>query len=71
MKIASPLYKAPIIVVIACTAVILSGCSSFDWLTGRGKNKEGQAERYDDAPLTVETGEIPADSANARYSETE
>ncbi len=71
MKIASPIQKAPFIIVIACAALILSGCSSFDWLTGKGKNKEGEAERYDDAPLTQETGEIPADSTNARHSDKE
>jgi len=61
-----------LIAAIALSAVMLSGCSMFDWIGGGGGKKDRtETERYDDAPITQETGSLPSDRANSRYTNEE
>ena len=50
---------------------LISGCSMFSWtgIGGGKKNAREATERYDDAPITEETGSIPGDRSNATYSD--
>ena len=59
--------KAALIAVMV-SAAILSGCSMFDWMKG-DRSKSDNQERYDDAPLTQETGSLPGDRSNAEYTD--
>ena len=63
------LSKVPTrLIIVAAAAALLSGCSMFDWMGGDRSNSK-TPERYDDAPLTQETGSIPGDRSDAAYSD--
>ena len=53
--------------IVIVAAGLLSSCSMFDWMSGDRSNSK-TPERYDDAPITVETGSIPGDRSNAEYT---
>jgi len=59
--------RTPLILVMATSIALLSGCSMFDWMGGSKKNVP-ENERYDDAPITEETGSIPGDRTNSSYT---
>jgi len=61
----------PLILVTALSVALLSGCSMFDWMGGRGGKDGIQNERYDDAPITERTGSIPGDRINSDYTDEE
>ena len=67
MPKSTPVKKSSMIMVVALCAAVGSGCSMFSWMGGRSKDKDA-SERYDDAPITRETGTIPGDRTNAEYS---
>jgi hypothetical protein len=60
-----------LIIAIALSALMLSGCSMFDWVSGGGSKDQTETERYDDAPITQETGSLPGDRENSRYTNDE
>ena len=60
--------RTPLILVMAASIALLSGCSMFDWIGGGSKKNATANERYDDAPITQETGSIPGDRSNSTYT---
>ena len=59
--------RTRLIMTIALSAALLSGCSMFDWMGGSKKNVS-ESERYDDAPITERTGSLPGDRSNSSYT---
>ena len=64
--------QAKFVLVATLSAALLTGCSMFSWIGGGGGKKGQEAsERYDDAPITQETGSIPGDRSQATYTNDE
>jgi hypothetical protein len=63
---------AKFVLVATLSTGLLAGCSMFSWIGGGGGKKGQEAsERYDDAPITEETGSIPGDRSQATYTNKE
>ncbi|MFN3232840.1 MAG: hypothetical protein ACE363_11885 [Alphaproteobacteria bacterium] len=54
------------------SALMLGGCETLESINPFGGNKKAEAareEKFDDRPLTEETGQIPPDTGNRRYTD--
>ena len=56
---------------IAVSALGLAGCETLESLNpfGGGGRELTDQEKFDDRPMTRETGDIPADTANSRHTD--